>query len=148
MMAQDRNFKFNLPSGWNDQTVYHFKGPDLDGKDHTVTMTIDRNPQVDNIGEFASMRTSPILNSLQGVEVMKNEETTIEYGNPSWEFVYKWVLSDDIKLIIKNVYVFKNGMGFSFDCEFSKKSYKLLGGQMKSLIDSLVPGTYEPIEED
>jgi hypothetical protein len=141
-------FKVDLPNGWEDQTVYHFRGPDIDGNQHLIILTVDRHLRDDDIVAFAQDRISPIEDNLQGLEVLKKEEVTIEDGNPVFEFVYRWIPGEGIRMFQKYIFVIKDDMGFSFSGSFSKKSLKMLGGQMKELVDSLLPGTYEPLEED
>jgi hypothetical protein len=148
MKKTQSRFEIALPTGWEDQTVYHFRGPDIDGTPHLIILTIDRHLQDDRIAVFAQDRMDPIEASLQGLEVLKKEEVTIEGGNPVFEFVYRWIPGEGIRMFQKYVFVTKDDMGFSFCGSFSKKSLKMLGGQMKELVDSLLPGTYEPLEED
>jgi len=148
-MKKDSNrFQIKLPTGWEDQTVYHFRGPDIDGAPHLMILTVDRHLQDDDIATFAQDRMTPIEENLQGLEVLKKEEVTIEGGNPVFEFVYRWIPGEGIRMFQKYVFVLKDGLGFSFCASFSKKSLKMLGGQMKELVDSLLPGTYEPLEKD
>lgn len=137
-------FNIPLPGGWEDQTVYFFRGPEIDGREHKLMMTVDRHPQKKNISEFAWQRTKPVIESLQGVEILKDEETTVPGCYPSYEFVYKWIPAEGIRLFRKCVFVLHGEYGFSFEIEFSKRTYKMLGGQVKKLIEGLLPETYEP----
>ena len=84
-------FRTDLPRGWEDQTVYVFNGPEEAGHQHNIMITIDRQLRHQTISSFAHEKTDPIVDGLQGVDVLKDEETTIPGGNPAWEFVYKWV---------------------------------------------------------
>jgi len=148
MAELESPFKIDLPTGWEDQTVYHFAGPEIEGRPHTIILTVDRHVQDNDITRFAQDRIEPIVENLQGLEVLKSEEITIENGNPAYEFVYRWIPGEGIKLYQKYIFVIMDGMGFSFSGSFSKKSLKMLGGQMKEIVESLLPGTYEPIEEE
>jgi len=141
-------FRINLPTGWEDQTVYYFRGPVIDGHPHTVTLTLDRGLLDNSIDHFSQDRINPIVDNLQGLEVLKQEEVTLEGGHPVFEFVYRWIPGEGVKLYQKYVFVIKDSIGFSFCCSFSKKSFKMLGGQMKEMVEALLPGTYEPLEED
>jgi hypothetical protein len=146
-MGKDVNrFQFDLPAGWEDQTVYFFRGPVIDGQEQRLMLTIDRHLQQDTIADFALQRTRPITSSLQGIEVLKDEDTTVAGCYPSWEFVYRWIPSDEAKTYKKHVFVLRGGYGFSFEMEFSKKAHKLIGDQVKKVIENLLPGTYEPEE--
>jgi hypothetical protein len=148
MGKKDSRFHFELLSGWMDQTVYVFQGPNMEGIDHSIMLTIDRNLQHDDIENMAYEKTAPIEESLDGIEVLKNEEITIEDGNPAWDFVYRWIPADNMKFFCKYVFVMKDGMGFTFFGKFTKQTLKTLGAQMKQIIESLLPGTYQPPEED
>ncbi len=141
-------FKINLPAGWEDQTVYYFGGPNIDGQAHTITLTLARKLLDDSIDRFAQDRIDPIVDNLQGLEVLKQEEVTIEGGYPAFEFAYRWIPGEGVKLYQKYVFVIRDNIGFSFCCSFSKKSFKMLGGQMKELVENVIPGTYEPLEEN
>ena len=138
--------RLDLPGGWEDQTIFHFRSLSGDQTEHILELVLDRHPQHNDIERFARERTDPIVSTLQGVEILKDEETTMENGNPLYEFVFKWNPADGIRNYTKYVFVLRDGIGYSFRCEFSKKSFKVIGGQMKDVIETLVPGTYGPIE--
>ncbi len=143
----ENQFNITLPSGWEDQTVYYFRGPEVDGQEHQLMMIVDRHLQTGDIKEFAAQRTRPIVEALEGVEVLKDEETTLPGCYPTYEFVYRWIPAEGLKYFKKHVFVFHGKFGFSFEIEFTKKSYKLLGGQIKKVIEDLLPGSYEPLED-
>lgn len=141
-------FRFDLPSEWQDQTAYYFRGPEIDGQEHRLMLHIDRIWHHENIYDFSREKISPLVNELQSLEILKDEDVTMDNGNPVYEFVGKWIPVDEVVVIKKYVFVFFDNMGFTFTCDFSKKSYKMLNEQMKKLIDSLLPGTYLPLEDD
>lgn len=147
MKKQIDRFNFDLPEGWQDQTVFHFRGPVIDEQDHTLMLVIDRNPQQAQMAEFARLRTRPVLEAFQGVEVLKDEETTVPGCYPSWEFVYRWMPAEGIKIFKKYIFVLRESRGYCFEIEFTKKSYKMLGENVKKVVDNLLPGTYEPQDE-
>ncbi|MBU8922136.1 MAG: DUF1795 domain-containing protein [Bacteroidales bacterium] len=140
-------FRFELPEGWQDQTVYHFNGPVIDDQRHLLTLVIDRNLQQTDVAEFARMRTQPLLQSISGVEILKDEETTIPGCYPTYELVYRWIPTEGVKIFKKHIFILREKYGYSFDLEFSKKSYKMLGAQVKKLVEGLLPGTYEPTKD-
>ncbi len=139
--------KFDLPKGWLEPMVFNFIGPNEDGVEHNLLLTLDRSKRHDNIKDFAKERTQPILSGLKGAEVLKDEDITVDDGHPAWEFVYKWMPSDDKVTINKYVFVLIDGVGFTFSMQFNKKSYQTVGLQLKNVIESIAPGTYRPVEE-
>lgn len=142
MSKKDNRLYIELPSGWADQTVYMFQGPQIGDMEHSVTLVIDRVLQADSIGEMAFDKTSILTEGRDGAEVLKDEEITVEEGNPAWEFVYKWMPAENMKLYCRYILVMKDGMGFTFWGTFSKQTLKTAGAQMKGIIESLLPGTF------
>jgi len=147
MFLKGHEFSFDLPEGWEDQSVYTFRGPDIGEQEHKLVLTIDRVLLQDTVTKFAKEKTAPILDHVKGLEVLKNEEITLEDGNPTFEFVVKWVPADEFVVFKKYVFVLCNEMGFTFNCDFSKKTYKILAGQMNDIIETLLPGTFEQLDE-
>jgi len=141
-------FELDIPRGWEDQTVYHFRGPSDGETTHEVTLVLSRQLQHIDVGSFAKEWIDPTKATLQGVDVLKDEETTIDRGNQVYEFVYRWTPSGGVQAIHKNVFVIKDGIGFTFSGKFSKKTLKTVGVGMMKLIEALVPGTYEIVEDD
>ncbi|MCK4574614.1 MAG: DcrB-related protein [candidate division Zixibacteria bacterium] len=149
-MARNDNemsFDIHLPSGWEDQTVYHFKGPEIDGRAHMLRLVVDRNLWHDNMASFVKDKRELLLETQQGIEVLKDQEVTIHNGNPVHELVYKWMIGEEKTAFCKYIFVMKDEMGFTFFTEFSKKSYKLLTGQVREIVENLLPGTYETQED-
>ena len=146
MKNNESRFRFKLPGGWEDQTVFSFRGPSEDDMEHNLLLVIDRHLQYDDIEDYAVEKTMPLTESMPDLIVMKNEEVTVEGGNPCFEFVAKWIPSEDSTVIQKHVFVFSEGLGFHFSINFNKKTYKLLNLQLGQVIESILPGTYEPFE--
>lgn len=149
-MARDDNhisFSTNLPSGWEDQTVYHFRGPEIDSQSHMLQLVVDRNLWYDDIANFVKDKKELLVETLPGIEVLKDQDVTIHNGNPVYELVYKWMIGAEKTVFCKYIFVIKDKMGFTFNAEFSKKSYKLLTGQVREIVESLLPGTYEALED-
>ena len=117
-------------------------------RDHNLMLMIDRHLQHEEIAAFAHDKIDPLMDTLQGVEPLKDEEITIEGGNPAYEFVYKWVPSENFIGFQKYLFIFKGGIGFTFSICFSKKSLKLLGSQVNDIIETLVPGTFKPLDDE
>ncbi|MBU1319299.1 MAG: DUF1795 domain-containing protein [candidate division Zixibacteria bacterium] len=141
-------FKLDIPRGWEDQTVYHFRGPSDGETAHQVTLVLNRQLQHLDVADFAKEWIDPIKSTLQGVDVLKDEAITLDRGNQAHEFVYRWTPSGGVQAIHKYVFVIKDGIGFTFSGEFSKKTLKTVGVGMMKLIEALVPGTYEIAEVD
>ena len=64
MEKTNNRFHFDLPEGWNDQTVYFFKGPDEGNFDHMMMLAIDHQLQHDDIEDMVLEKTMAKIISL------------------------------------------------------------------------------------
>jgi hypothetical protein len=142
VVMSDIEFNIELPGEWQDQTMYYFRGPEIEGFVPEITLNVDRFVQTDDINEYSRERISPIVQSMQGIEVMKDREITREGGNPAYEFVFRWIPADEVVEIHRYLYVMKADLGFTLLGRFSKKSYRVLKEQFREIADRLLPGTF------
>lgn len=139
MSPQNNPFRLDLPDDWEDRTVYTFMGPDDSGVQHILTLVVD--PEVDDdLPEFARERIDAALESLQGAEVLKDEEKTLENGRTVHELVYRWIPTDGNVIFQKVAYMVLDGIGYTFSANFSKKTIKTIGLQVEQIIDSFESG--------
>jgi hypothetical protein len=136
------HFDVDLPEGWEDQTIYTFRGPEDDtGTPHLLTLVIDRNAGDVELERYAEERVQAVVDSLQGVELLKSEEKVLPSGRPVWEAVIRWIPVDDRVIFRKQVFMLQNGIGHMFSANFSKRTLKTLGVEMDRIIDSYRRGT-------
>jgi len=109
-----------------------------------MMLTVDRNRQEDDLERYALARTQSILSSMPGTEVLKDEEITVPGGNPVYEFAFKWRPSDENTYLEKYFFVFYDNMGLTFYLRFEKNTHKTVGLQVKEVIESILPGTFNP----
>lgn len=139
---QGFDFKIDLPEGWSDQTVYSFKGPTIDGIEHILYLSIDKQMQTDDVELFAKSKLDVIQSSLNNLNVLRSTLVTQNKGNPVYEFIGEWMPGDGYHPYKKYVFVLFDNRGFTFSLDFSKKTYKQLNFVMKKIINSFLPGTY------
>jgi hypothetical protein len=138
MGKMTNRFNMELPDDWEDRSVYTFMGPDDSGVQHILTLVVD--PKVDvELHEFARDRIDAITETIQGIEILKDEPKTLENGNPVHEFVYRWIPTDGKVIFQKVIYMILDDGGYTFSCNFSKKTIKTLGIEMEQMINSFSP---------
>jgi hypothetical protein len=145
MGSTNNQFKIDLPSGWEDQTVHIFMGPDDSGVQHMVQLIIDPDTGGIELEEYARNRIEAALEALQGAEVLKDEEKNLESGRLVHECVFKWIPTDDQIIFRKTIFMIIDGAGYTFGGNFSKKTLKTIGVEMERMIGSFRPG---PVFED
>ncbi|MDX9857479.1 MAG: DcrB-related protein [candidate division Zixibacteria bacterium] len=129
---------FDLPGGWQDQTVYRFKGPDDGDTEHAVTLVVDREAGDTPADRYTRVRIDTALETLQPSETVKDEAITLSNGMAAYEAVLKWVPVDDQVIFHKMVYVVRNGIGYTFTGNFTKKTIKTVALDMDRLITSIL----------
>lgn len=147
-MESGNSFAISLPDGWEDRTVYSYMGPDDSGVQHVLTLTIDRHAGGVTLREYARDRINQVVNSLQSLEILKEEEKTLPNGNPAYECVYKWVPVKEKIIFRKLVYMILDDIGYTFSANFSKKTIKTIGVEVDQIINSFHPGTGIDTDED
>lgn len=132
-------FKIDLPDGWEDQTLYTFRGPDDSGVQHNLVLIIDNEPGDLDLAAYAKLRIDSIKNNLSGFEMMGQREKELNSGLKAYEIVYKWNPSDDKTLVQKQVYTIIGKKAYNFTSSFSSKTIKTVGAEVDRIIDSLTP---------
>jgi hypothetical protein len=139
MGQSSTRFTLELPGGWEDETIYTYKGPDDSGVQHRITLVIDRAPNAESVNEFARVRIDTVMATLQGAEILKEEPKDLPSGIPAYECVYKWIPAGTDARFVRNVYLLTGGAGYTFSGAFSKKTIKTIGVEMDKIIESFVP---------
>ena len=133
-------FGMELPDDWQDQTAYSFMGPEQGGLQHILTLIVDHHPGDVELVDYARERIDLLLDSMTGLEVLKEQEKTLDSGLSAYEVVVKWLPTDENVIFRKQVYIIDDGVGYTFSVNFSKRSIKTIGVQVDQMINSFVPG--------
>ena len=148
MGTTSNQFRIDLPDGWEDRTVYLYMGPDDSGVQHMMQLIVDPDTGGVDLAEYARNRIDAVMVSLQGAEILKEEEKILDNGRTVYECVYKWVPVDGQIMFNKVVYMIMGKSGYTFSANFSKKTIKTIGVEVDRIIDSFMPGIVQTEEED
>ena len=132
-------FNVIFPDGWEDQTIYTFKGPDDSGVQHLVTLTIDPTPSSADVADFARERIDMVMETLQGAMILKDEEKQLANGSTAYECVYKWIPVDGMVRFVKMLFLLIDGRGYTFSGTFSKKTIRTIALEMDQIVNSFTP---------
>ena len=139
MAKAGNRFELELPEEWEDQTMYIYKGPEINGFQHDLMLVIDDVLESDNLKDFARERIDVLMNSMQNMEILKEEEKTLENGYKAYEAVIKWIPVDDKIIFQKRVYMIIEGIGYTFSANLTKMTMKTIGLQINKIIESFNP---------
>jgi len=143
MSESGKHFSIDLPDGWVDKTVHTFMGPDDSGVQHILTLVLDDDTESMDLEEFARERIDVIVDSMSAITVLKDEPKELAGGKTVHEFVYKWVPVDDKIIFQKVIYLLIDGVGYTFSCNYSKKTIKTIGLEVEKIIESFIPAGME-----
>lgn len=134
-----RDFQIDLPDGWEDQTIFTFRGPDDSGVQHNLVLIIDNQLRTKDLASYVKPRIETIKETLTGLEIMGEREITLGSGDKAYEIVYKWMPTANKKLVQKQVFTIIGDKAYNFTASFSKQSIKTIGRQVDEMINSFKP---------
>lgn len=129
-------FEVNLPDRWKDTTVYTYQGPDDSGVQHNISLVIDWEAATADLKTYAAERRSQLLATLQGIDILKEEERTMESGYPAYELVYKWIPVEGTVVYQKVLFMLVGRVVCTFSGNFSKKTIKTIGVEFDRIASS------------
>lgn len=129
-------FEVNLPERWKDTTVYTYQGPDDSGVQHNMSLVVDRETAAPDLGTYVAERRANLLSTLQGIDILKEEEKTLESGLPARELVYKWIPVEGTVVYQKMLFVLVGRVVCTFSGNFSKKTVKTIGVEFDRIASS------------
>ena len=141
MIGNFNQFNISLPPGWEDQTVYSYKGPDDSGVQHNLVLMIDDDLETSDLASYAKMSIETLKDTLSGLEIMGEREMELKSGHKAYEVVCKWIPAENKTLIQKHVFMIIDNKAYNFTASFSKKTIKTIGPQVDEMINSFNPNS-------
>jgi hypothetical protein len=129
-----------VPEGWEDQTIYTYKGPDDNGIQHNLIVQVDPELETDDLFTYSQQRIQALKDSLPGFELLSETERKLKSGLMGYDAVFKWVPSEGKVIFQKQVYVISGGKAYCFTASFSKHTLKTIGCDVDAMIDSFSAG--------
>ncbi len=140
MAETNHKFTLDLPDGWEDNTVFTFKGPHDSGVQHNLVLVVDKNVDSKmNPADYARQQLSNSRQFLPGFEMISEGAKTLASGREVYEVAYKYVPSDERVLYQKQVIMIVDGKGYIFTATFSKKTLKTIAVEVDGIIGSFCP---------
>ena len=132
------DFRFDLPvTGWQDQSIYTFKGPTVDEMDHYLYLALDRDIQNATLEQYADVKVNIILSSLEKIKILSDASVSLQ-AVFARELILKWSPAIGVSRYKKYLFVVEDGIGFTFNCDFTQKSFSLVADQMTAIVAHLV----------
>lgn len=140
-MAEMNYFKLELPKSWVNETVYLFRGPEDGGLQHYLRLVVHPDVGKRNLEDFARDHIESVKQNLGSIEVLREEPRELENGLQTYEFVYKWIPTDDKVIFQKFIYLVIDRKGYMFSCEFNQRTRNTVALEVEKIINS-----FEPLE--
>lgn len=130
------SFDLELPDGWANQTAYQIIGPVENDQAPLLTLTLDREPVADDLDEFADARVAMLEDAFGQMEILKNENITLDNGIAAREFIFKLSLGE-APVYRKHIWILHNDTGYDFVGDFAKHTLKTYGVDMLRIAGTL-----------
>lgn len=139
-MPTNNQFQLTFPDGWEEITVYTYKGPDDSGVQHNIVLTI--NPNLDSkteLADFVQAQLEGSTASLPAFEMLGEETVPHDAGVAMCEVVYRYKPADEVTCYQKQYYLIIDGKGYIFTSTFSKKTLRTIAHEVDAIVRSLLP---------
>ncbi len=147
MSTTNNQFSIELPDSWEDASTYSFMGPDEGGVQHLLTLSVDREVGDEYLVDYARGRIEVLMITLSGLEILKEEERTLENGTPIYFMACRWIPTDGQVLYQKYYYMIIDGTAYTFTGTFSKQTLKTIAREVEKMINSFKPQSAVPSDE-
>ncbi|MDH4275906.1 MAG: DUF1795 domain-containing protein [Gammaproteobacteria bacterium] len=123
----DNKFKLSLPDEWEDQSIYRFAGPEIDGLQHAITLTIDHALEGQTLVQFSQQKINALRENLQGYLELKQRLFALKNGANAVELVFRWTPVKDAEVLYHVIYLVNESAGYTLTGQFTMNSYELIG---------------------
>ncbi|MBW2662689.1 MAG: DcrB-related protein [Deltaproteobacteria bacterium] len=132
----NNRFGLQIPQEWEDQTVYRFKGPEEDGINHNIIVTIENQVDIPDLATYADMKIKAVETELQGYHELKRGQLLLNNQLPAYELVCKWCPVEAMEVYQRSIYILHNETGYILTATFSKKTWKTRGTEIDKILKS------------
>ena len=129
-------FGLDLPSDWEDQSVYRFQGPMADGTLHHVNVTIEHDVRERDVTVFARRQIKALEMEMQGYHELKSGPMELADRRPAYDLVFKWCPIPDREIYQRMVWTLGGDNAYLLTASFSKKTWKMWADQVDRIIRS------------
>lgn len=143
-MNKNNQFSIDLQDGWEDNTIFTYKGPADSGVQHNLIIVVDKEipPKID-VATYAYQQIGSSKQQLPGFEQLKEGEKVLEDGSEGFEVIYKFKPTDKTVVYQKQLFVIIEGQAYSFTSSYSKKTLKTIANDVDQMINTFIPTIYE-----
>lgn len=132
----NNQFSLAFPEDWKEQSVYRFEGPQEDGIQHAIVVSLENDVEIPSLEKYAELQIRSIETELQGYQELKRGPLVLNNQLPAYELVYKWLPVEDRKVYQRAVWILFNNTGYMISATFSKKTWKIFGPEVDKIIKS------------
>jgi len=132
----NNRFVLNIPADWTDKSIYKFDGPQDDGINHNILVTIENEVDIPDLEKYADMQIKAVETELQGYHEFKRGQIVLNNRFPAYELVYKWCPVEDREVYQRVIYILHKETGYILTATFSKKTWKTKGTEIDKILKS------------
>jgi hypothetical protein len=136
---QGNGFTLNQLEDWKDSTIYTLTGPVTDGIQHNVIITIDKEPNTDDLIEYAEFHIKTLEKELKSCMLLKKGETKLTNGTEAYEAIFSWYPTDQVRIYQHQIFVMIDKLAYKMTASFTKKTRQTLGPAVERMMLSLNP---------
>lgn len=139
MKYQANAFALTQQEGWTDRTLFTFAGPNTDGIQHTLVITVGQEVPFTSVRALAEWQIASAELELKSCRLLKKGDIALANGTPAYQAIFVWHPTDSLKVYQEQIFVLWEGTAYTLTATFSQKSRKILGPEVKRMMMSFEP---------
>jgi len=132
----NNRFSVKVSPVWQDHSHYRFDESDESGNKHEIVVSIEHNIEVPTLKQYAELNIMALAKVIPGYQELKRGQFLLDSGVPAFDLVYKWIPLNDVKYYQRVVYIRINKTGYVLSARFTKKTWKIRGGEVDKMLKS------------
>ena len=133
-------FTLTLPNaGWQDKTTYTLTGPFDDDLQHTVTVSVDPEVEIDVLLDYADVEIRALERKLKGWRLLKKDEVRLDNGLPAYRALVVWYPAEEVRLYLEYIFVLHQQTGYIITATFTRKTRETLGPKIERMMLGFTP---------
>ena len=135
----NNRFSLMLTPEWQDQSIYFYQGPELEGQ--KIQLSVQPDNAAGNISaeNYAERIWASLAGELQGARLLHKEPGQLRDETPTMSYVFQWCPQEKIELIQRFLIVVKNGTAWQLSCLLTPKNWKTQGRAVTEMMNSFLP---------
>ena len=129
-------FSLTLPKNWPGMANYMLLGPEMEGEQPSIQISVEENIKAKSAAEYARQRIAVLEEHLPGCQILHQGEAALANGQKGYQIEFSWSPEDNQQLYQQQIFVVSGSNGYNLTAIFTEKTYKAMSQEVTSILMS------------